>query len=113
MITPAFAQLMLIMPFISNAFIYLQAYKIWKRQSHDDISFLTVIFSALTAAIWGYYGFLINSMPLVLSGIIATVGFILIVYLKLLIPSKTGTACESALSQDKVLAKTENGWRWV
>ena len=96
MITPAFARLMLVLPFISHAFIYLQAYKIWKRQSHDDISFLTAAFSILNAAIWGYYGWLINSMPLILSGLIASAGFILIVYMKLLIPSKT-----------------ENGWRWI
>lgn len=96
MVSAAFAQLMLVMPFISNAFIYLQAYKIWKRQSHDDVSFLTAIFSIMSAAIWGYYGWSINSVPLMLSGIIAAVGFGLIVYLKLQIPSKT-----------------ENGWRWI
>lgn len=96
MIQPAFAQIMLVMPFISNAFIYLQAYKIWKRQSHDDISFLTAVFSILNAAVWGYYGWRINSVPLLLSGIIASVGFIVIVYMKLLIPSKA-----------------TNGWRWI
>ena len=96
MISPAFEQLMLVMPFISNAFIYLQAYKIWKRQSHDDISFLTAVFSILNAAVWGYYGLSINSSPLLLSGIIASIGFILIVYMKLVIPSKS-----------------TNGWRWI
>lgn len=53
MITPAFTQLMMIMPFITNAFIYVQAYKIWKRQSHDDVSFLTSVFSIISAIIWG------------------------------------------------------------
>ena len=84
------------MPFISNAFIYLQAYKIWKRQSHDDVSFLTVAVSVVTAAVWGYYGWVIKSVPLMLSGAIATVGFMMIIYLKLQIPSKT-----------------DNGWRWI
>lgn len=96
MISPTFARMMLVLPFITNAFIYVQAYKIWKRQSHDDVSFLTAAFSIVSAAIWGYYGWAINSMPLMLSGIIASIGFIIIVYLKLQIPSKT-----------------ENGWRWI
>ena len=96
MITSAFTQIMLVMPFISNAFIYLQAYKIWKRQSHDDVSFLTAVFSIFNAAVWGYYGWLINSVPLLLSGIIAAIGFIVIVYLKLMIPSKA-----------------INGWQWI
>jgi hypothetical protein len=52
----------------------------------DDVSFLTAAFSILSAAVWGYYGWSIN----------ATVGFILIVGLKLRIPSKAA-----------------NGWRWI
>lgn len=96
MVSPAFARLMLVMPFVSNAFIYLQAFKIWQRQSHDDVSFLTAAFSIVSAAIWGYYGWVINSTPLILSGLIATVGFLLIVLLKAWIPSKA-----------------ENGWRWI
>ena len=96
MLTPSFALLMLVLPFISNAFIYLQAYKIWKRQSHDDISFLTAAFSIVSAAVWGYYGWTINSVPLMLSGTIATLGFMLIVFLKFQIPSKT-----------------VNGWKWI
>lgn len=96
MITPTFAMIMLVMPFISNAFIYLQAYKIWKRQSHDDVSFLTSAFSIISATLWGYYGWAIGSKPLMLSGAIAAIGFMIIVYLKMLIPSRT-----------------ENGWRWI
>ena len=96
MISPAFARMMLVLPFVTNAFIYLQAYKIWARQSHDDVSFLTVAISIVSAAIWGYYGWVINSVPLMLSGGIATIGFVLIVTLKMVIPSKT-----------------ENGWRWI
>ncbi len=92
---PAFERFMLILPFVTNAFIYLQAYKIWIRQSHDDLSFLTVVVSIVTAAIWGYYGWRINSIPLLLSGIIAAIGFGIIMYLKLQIPSKA------------------NGWRWI
>lgn len=84
------------MPFISNAFIYLQAVKIWERQSHDDVSFLTAAFSIVSAAVWGYYGWSIGSIPLLLSGLIATAGFLLIVSLKVWIPSKM-----------------ENGWRWI
>ena len=88
--------MMLVLPFITNAFIYLQAYKIWKRRSHDDVSFLTAAFSIVSATIWGYYGWLIKSVPLMLSGSVAAVGFLLIVSLKMLIPTKA-----------------ENGWRWI
>ena len=84
------------MPFISNAFIYLQAYKIYKRQSHDDVSFLTSAFSIVSAIVWGYYGYSIKSIPLMLSGIIASLGFILIVILKLMIPTKSS-----------------NGWKYI
>ena len=96
MISKTFSLIMLIMPFISNAFIYLQAYKIYKRQSHDDLSFLTQAFSIVSAFIWGYYGYSIKSMPLLLSGIIASFGFILIVLLKLIIPTKSS-----------------NGWKYI
>jgi uncharacterized protein with PQ loop repeat len=91
----AFQKFMLVLPFITNSFIYLQAYKIWHRQSHDDLSFLTAAVSILSAAIWGYYGWLIDSKPLLLSGLIATVGFALIIFLKFYIPAKT------------------NGWWWI
>lgn len=95
MLSPAFQKFMLVLPFITNAFIYLQAYKIWRRQSHDDLSFLTVAVSILGAAVWGYYGWQIGSLPLLLSGLIATLGFMIILFLKIQIPAKS------------------NGWRWI
>lgn len=90
-----FDKFMLVMPFVSNSFIYLQAYKIWYRQSHDDLSFLTAAVSIITAAIWGYYGWTIHSIPLLLSGLIATLGFAIIIYLKIQIPAKS------------------DSWRWI
>jgi uncharacterized protein with PQ loop repeat len=87
-ISPEFEYFMLILPFVSNAFIYVQAYKIWKRQSHDDLSFLTSVVGIFNAVIWGYYGWCINSMPLLLSGIVAFGGIALILYLKLTVPSR-------------------------
>lgn len=95
-ISPTFEYFMLILPFVSNAFIYVQAYKIWKRQSHDDLSFLTTIVGIFNAVIWGYYGWVIRSMPLVLSGLIAFGGLALILYLKLTVPSRT-----------------VNGWKYI
>lgn len=95
MISATFQNVMLLMPFITNAFIYLQAFKIWKRQSHDDLSFLTVAISILGATVWGYYGWAINSIPLLLSGVTAALGFALILALKLWIPSHG------------------DGWRWI
>lgn len=95
-ISPGFEYFMMILPFFSNAFIYVQAYKIWRRQSHDDLSFLTTVVSIFNAAIWGYYGWRIGSMPLVLSGTIAFGGLVLILYLKLTVP-----------------ARSANGWKWI
>jgi uncharacterized protein with PQ loop repeat len=73
---------------ISNSFIYLQAYKIWKRQSHDDISFLLVLFNIFNASFWAYYGTTIKSLPLIVSGSLASLGFIILLYLKTTIPSR-------------------------
>ncbi len=95
-ISAEFATFMMILPFISNAFIYVQAWKIWQRQSHDDLSFLTTVVSICNAAIWGYYGWRIGSMPLVLSGAVAFGGLALILYLMLTVP-----------------ARTANGWKYV
>jgi uncharacterized protein with PQ loop repeat len=95
-ISPEFEYFMLILPFVSNAFIYVQAWKIWKRQSHDDLSLLTSVVSILSVVIWGYYGWRIGSMPLLLSGIVAFGGITLILYLKLTIPTRNA-----------------NGWKYI
>ncbi len=95
-ISPGFEYFMMILPFVSNAFIYVQAWKIWRRQSHDDLSFITTVFSIFNAVIWGYYGWVIRSMPLVLSGALAFGGLALILYLKLTIPTRNA-----------------NGWKYI
>lgn len=95
-ISPGFERFMIILPFVSNAFIYVQAYKIWQRQSHDDLSFLTTVVSIFNTAIWAYYGWVIHSIPLILSGVIAFGGLVLIMYLKLTVPSRS-----------------VNGWKYV
>jgi uncharacterized protein with PQ loop repeat len=88
MISPAFATFMMILPVLSNSFIYVQAYKLWFRRSHDDVSFLATIASITNTTIWGYYGWLIHSIPLMISGVLAFVGFSIILALKLTLPSK-------------------------
>jgi uncharacterized protein with PQ loop repeat len=95
-ISPGFEYFMMILPFVSNAFIYVQAWKIWERQSHDDLSFITTVVSIVNAVIWGYYGWVIRSMPLVISGTVAFGGLALILYLKLTIPSRNA-----------------NGWKYI
>lgn len=95
-ISPGFERFMMVLPFISNAFIYVQAYKIWRRQSHDDVSFMTTVVGVLNAVIWGYYGWCIRSMPLVLSGVVAFWGLATILYLKLTVP-----------------ARGNGGWRYI
>jgi uncharacterized protein with PQ loop repeat len=78
---------MAILPVLSNSFIFLQAYKIWSRKSHDDVSFLATLASITNTTIWGYYGWLINSVPLMISGFLAFIGFSIILALKLSLPS--------------------------
>lgn len=95
-ISPGFEYFMMILPFVSNAFIYVQAWKIWERQSHDDLSLLSSVVSILSIFIWSYYGWRIGSMPLLLSGIVAFGGIALILYLKLTIPSRNA-----------------NGWKYI
>lgn len=87
--------IMIALAVISNSFIYLQAYKVWKRKSHDDISFLFVLFNILNALAWAYYGATIKSIPLIISGSLASVGLIILMYLKTTIPLK------------------ENGWKYI
>ena len=91
-----FVEFMTVLALISNSFIYLQAYKVLKRKSHDDISFLLVLFNIINASFWAYYGITLNSLPLIVSGGFATIGFMILLYLKITIPSNNA-----------------NGWKYI
>jgi uncharacterized protein with PQ loop repeat len=73
---------------VSSALIYLQVYKVYERQSHDDISFIVTLFQVFNSILWSYYGFILKSMPLMVSGSLAAIGFSVLLFLKLTITSK-------------------------
>ncbi len=73
---------------ISSALIYIQVYKVYERQSHDDISFIVTSFQVFNSALWSYYGFILKSIPLMVSGSLAAIGFSVLLFLKLTITSK-------------------------
>ncbi len=47
-----------------------QAYKAWKSKSTRDISLPTYSILALGTGSWAIYGFLINSLPIILANVI-------------------------------------------
>lgn len=91
-----FTHLMIGLAILSNSFIYLQAFKVWKRQSHDDLSLLLIIFNIFNASFWAIYGLTIKSLPLIVSGSMASIGFLVLLTLKLTIPSSS-----------------KNGWKYI
>lgn len=56
---------------------YLQAYKIFKLQSAQDISGLGFLISFIGLSSWLFYGFLIKDKPLIISNFVAVIGSIL------------------------------------
>jgi len=86
-----YTRVMIVMAILSNCFTYLQVYKVWKRQSHDDLSILFVSFHIFSATFWAIYGVILNSMPLIISGSMAAVGYIMLFYMKLTIQSANET----------------------
>jgi len=88
MVSPALTAFMTALSLLSNSFMYLEIYKVWARQSHDDISFLKILFGVFSTLCWSYYGSLIKSTPIVVSSLSAFVGFITMLSFKFTIPSK-------------------------
>lgn len=88
MISNQFTHFMTILPLFANSVIFLQAYKVYYRQSHDDISFITIIFSVFNTLMWSIYGYMLKNTPLIISGLTAFIGFLLMFYFKITIPSK-------------------------
>jgi uncharacterized protein with PQ loop repeat len=84
----AFLMFMIIIPFITNAFIFLQGYKVWVRNSHDDISLIAVVSTVISTIAWGYYGVKLQSLPLIISSITALIGLVWLLWLITTIPSK-------------------------
>lgn len=88
MISKSYTAFMIFLSIISNLFIYLQGYKVWIRNSHDDISLISTLFGFLNSLFWGYYGILLSSTPLILSGFLASLAFFWLLLLKFTISLK-------------------------
>jgi len=89
MVSSTLTAFMTVLSLLSNSFMYLEIYKVWRRQSHDDISFLKILFGVFSTLCWSYYGTLIKSLPLIVSSFSAFIGFLFMLTFKLTIPSKS------------------------
>lgn len=87
-VSKQFLTVMIVLPCLTNLCIFVQAYKVWIRRSHDDISLLTVLFTLFSTIAWGLYGYYLKSVPLLASSGTASLGLVFLLWLKLTIPSK-------------------------
>ena len=55
-----------------------QAYKIFKRRSAKDISFLTISFQFVSVLVWLFYGLEILDFPIIISNTFASITIILV-----------------------------------
>ncbi len=68
---------------LTTAAFVPQAYKIWKTKSADGVS-LSMYFIMLTGVLlWGLYGILIDSLPIIMANFITASLLIMIVYFKI------------------------------
>jgi uncharacterized protein with PQ loop repeat len=91
MVSPALTAFMTVLSLFSNSLIYVEVYKVWARQSHDDISFTKTLFGVISSSAWMYYGRAIGSIPLLVSSVTAFIGLLMMMLLKLTIPNKSAS----------------------
>ncbi|MEL0225992.1 MAG: SemiSWEET transporter [Flavobacteriaceae bacterium] len=59
-----------------------QAYKIWKTKSAQGVSLTMYLIMFTGVSLWGIYGFLIQSYPMILANFITASLLIMIIYFK-------------------------------
>ena len=59
-----------------------QAYKIWKSKSAQGVSLTMYLIMFTGVSLWGIYGFLIQSYPMILANFITASLLIMIIYFK-------------------------------
>ena len=59
-----------------------QAYKIWKTKSAQGVSLTMNLIMFTGVSLWGTYGFLIQSYPIILANFITASLLIMIIYFK-------------------------------
>ena len=60
-----------------------QAYKIWKTKSAQGVSLTMYLIMFTGVSLWGIYGFLIQSYPMILANFITASLLIMIIYFKI------------------------------
>jgi len=63
---------------MSGAYIS-QIYKMWKNKSSKDVSLITYSILTFGLAVWLVYGFLIDSVPLIVANTVGTIAGALVI----------------------------------
>jgi len=59
-----------------------QVYKTWKTKEVKDISFMMYLAMLIGVSSWFYYGYLINSISMMISNVVSAILVICILYFK-------------------------------
>jgi MtN3 and saliva related transmembrane protein len=59
-----------------------QVYKIWKMKSGKDVSLVMYLVMLTGVCMWGVYGVLIKSPPIIVANIVTALLLLLVIYLK-------------------------------
>ena len=63
---------------IGSVAMFPQVYKIFKRKSAKDISFLSYAFLFITGIIWLFYGLEIQDIPILISQLVGNIALVFI-----------------------------------
>jgi uncharacterized protein with PQ loop repeat len=66
---------------VSNTFLYIQAYKIWKTHQTGGLSTLAYFIVFIVSLIWGWKGIMINSTAVKTGAVLSGIGSALIIYM--------------------------------
>ena len=80
-LSPVVGRYMIGITVISNTFLYIQAFKIWKTHQTSGISTLAYFIVFVVSLIWGWKGIMINSTAVKTGAVLSGVGSALIIYM--------------------------------
>ena len=67
---------------LTTASFVPQVYRIWKTKEVDDISFMMYLSMLFGVSLWFYYGYLIDSISMMISNIVSALLVLSILYFK-------------------------------
>lgn len=73
------AMLASVLGVISAVAMFPQVYKIFSRKSAKDISISSYLFLLVTGVVWVFYGFEIESYPIMISQLVGNLALFLII----------------------------------